>query len=336
METKRWSAGLAVGALTLALAPAAMAQSSSRRPVSPAVPGYQPHHGGGGGTYIRQMPPPPLGPNSLGLIEQGFQAMRNSSPRPNEFLYGRWNPRYEVVTQPHHGGVPIPGGYYYPSPYPPVYGYPGYPYGYAPYGYGYGYGYQGPVIQREVIIYGQGQPGYGNPGYGNPSYGPMPNQQPGAGAPPQRPQTPTRPTGEDFYLRGGAGQAETLSGALDEIRKAWLNGDFERFQSRVRLDGKLKIFVGGEQKYSMEGREFAAMIKDAMAKIDTLAFEFERPKSEEGGRATVAGKHTFLDQGKQKQTTSISYTLERVGGSWKIVEAGSAPAETPLPAPPAR
>lgn len=293
------------GVAVLSLAHSARAQSGYNR----NLPTY--HHGGGSVTV--QVPPPPLLPGSSGLLEQQFQQMRATSPRPNQFLYGRWNPSYETIRppvqyQPYPGGYG--GGYYYP--YPPVYGYPygGY-YNGLSYG-GYPYGYQGgnTVIQREVYVY--------------------PQNNAGQGGDVQRPQAqPTRPAvkpaeGGDFYLKPG--DAESLSGVLDDIRKAWLNGDFDRFQSRLRTDGKLKIFVKGEYRYALEGKEFGAMVKDAMAKIDTVAFEFDRPKTLEDGRVFVSGKHTFVDSDKQKQTTYISYVLEKLGGRWKITEAGSSTA----------
>lgn len=263
---------------------------------------------------IRQVPPPPLLPNSPGLLEEGFQAMRRSSPRPNDFLYGRWNPSYEVIRppiqyQPGHGGGhygPIYGGFPYGYPY-------GYPYGggyYSSFGYGYGYPYaygsNNTIVQREIYVY---------PPSAQPS-----TPQPAQPRVPER--APVRPSeGGDFYLRPG--EPETLSAALDDIRKAWLNGDFNRLQSRLNTEGQLRIFVKGQYRYAVDGRSFGGMVRDAMAKIDTVAFEFDRPKGEQGGRAFVTGRHTFVDGEKQKQTTFISYMLEKVGGPWKITEAGS-------------
>ena len=301
MQGKEIIFGLALGALTLSVAPAEAQSDQRRHRPSPPV--------------VIQRPPPLLGPNSLGLIEQGFQVMRGTSHAPDQFLYGRWNPQYQTIRPPvHHQGGGGGGGYYYP----PNYGYyPSYPYGYQQYNGFNPYGYQQPVIQREVIIYNNGA---------------APNAGYGGGAAPVQPQQGTqpapRPMDGDFYLRD-SGRQETLSAALDDIRKAWLNGDFGRFQARVREEGSLRIFVSGEFKYAVEGKAFTGMIKDAMAKIDTLAFEFDRPRADEPGRASVTGRHTFLDGDKQKQTTQISYTLEPVGGRWKIVEAGSAPTAPP-------
>ncbi|HEU4751593.1 MAG TPA: hypothetical protein VFU47_00715, partial [Armatimonadota bacterium] len=125
-----------------------------------------------------------------------------------------------------------------------------------------------------------------------------------------------------FYL-GNRKESESLSDALDDIRKAWLNGDVERIRSRFKAETKIRIYPKGEYKYSVESRDFSAMIQDAMKRIDTIAFEFDRPQSEDPNRAFVTGKHTFVDADQQRQTTYISYTLERLDGRWYITGAGS-------------
>jgi hypothetical protein len=260
------------------------------------------------GSYLRVLPPEhlqPMTPGSL-LIEQGFRYMRATSPNPNTFMYGRWNPRVEVVTPP--------PAYYVP----PVYPYP-YPYGGGGYGYPYG-GYPPVVLQQEVIILQDRMAEINR----NAGRGQLPagrSQAPGSEVRGGR-----REAGEG--IRPTRAANESLSDALDDIRKAWLNGDFERLKARIKSEGDVRIYLKGEYKYSIPGKDFAAALKDAMTHIDTTAFELDRPRSEEAGRVTVTGKHTFLDATKQKQETYISYTLERVSGRWKIIEAGSS--STPL------
>jgi len=300
---------LLLAALTLAAAGAAHAQTTNRngRPNNPPP------------TYTRVLPPEPLIRGSTGLLERDFMYMRATSPNPNGFLYGRWNPRYETYTSPlpnsggYYGGGYYGGGYYGGGYYPGGFygGYLGGPYFYGNYGN---------TVQREVIILRDG-------GYSQPA--PEPQRQPQR---PTQPQPPAQPsTGDDFYLRGDrpGESGDTVTAALDDLRKAWLNGDFERFQSRLNTAGKIRIFPKGEFRYAVDGREFAAMIQDAMTRIDTVAVEFDRPKSDPAGRAFVTGRHTFVDAQKAKQTTHISYVLEKVAGRWKVVEAGSSTAPIP-------
>jgi hypothetical protein len=267
--------------------------------------------GNGNGTTTIQIPPPLLGPMSLGLIERDFQYLRATSPRPNEFMGGRWNPQTVQVPR-----TQFQSGYGY------GYGYPGYGYGYGYSGYGYGGGIYvnggfangylsggfggGPtIIQRETVIIREGQSGRVDG------------------------QNASRPDSreDDFYLGGSRPRRsvadERLTDALDDIRKAWLNGDSARLEAR--FDGKtpVGIFIRGKYKYDVAGKEFSGMLKDAMKRIDTMSFEFDRPKTSEPGKAFVTGKHTFLSAEKEKQETYISYGLERIDGRWLITEAGS-------------
>jgi hypothetical protein len=302
------------GAQQTAQAPRPTPPTSQSAPYTSALPQYrgrpnQPR------PYVRELPPEPLGPNSLGLLEREFQYMRRTAPYPDKFLYGRWNPRYEVVTPPvtqYPGG----GGYYYPNvPYYGGYYYNGYP---NPYGVGvYGYApnrIPTTVVQQEVVVVQERARDL---------------QQSGALKDAPRTPAPTRDERsgnkgqlEDFYL-GGSKQNETISDALDDIRKAWLNGDVARLSARFKTEGKVRVYPRGEYKYTVEAKEFTSMLKDAMTKIDTVSFEFDRPKAEEAGRLLVTGAHTFVDADKEKRTTYVSYGLERTGGRWLITEAGS-------------
>jgi hypothetical protein len=319
--------GLGVALLSLGGAPA-RAQVSGRFPGSqpangrngrgngsglPQTPGVYP---GPNGTQVRVLPPESLGPNSLGLIERDFQRMRATSSDPDNFLYGRWNPRYEVINPPAQY-YPSSGGYYGPGYCPPGGYYPqaGYGYygGYGSQYYGGNSGYAGPqtVIQREYVVIQE-------------DGGDRDSRRAGEAA--GRGESGNRkPAEDDFYLRGRADRAasESLSDALDDIRKAWLNGDFERLRARFKTDGKVRIYPRGQYKYSVDAKEFAAMLKDAMIRIDTISFELDRPRSDSAGRVLVTGKHVFIDADKTKHETYVSYGLERADGKWRIVEAGS-------------
>jgi hypothetical protein len=278
------AAGAALGAALLtAASPGAEAQSGSRhRPKPP--------------PQIIEVPPPPLGPRSLGLLEQDFQRMRATSPNPNNFHYGRWNPQFQTI-QPRSGGF-FGGGFFYG--YPGYIGYPAYPvypYGGYPYGAGYGYYGQPPVVQRDIIVIPQ----------------PQPRQE-------ERPRVEPPRAPED---RPQPAQQESITDALDDIRKAWLNGDLERVRARLTAGSRVRLYPNGDYRYAVDAAEFGSMLQNAMKSIDTISFEFDRPKSEEAGRAFVTGKHVYVDAENSRRTTYVSYTLQRVDGRWKIVEAGS-------------
>lgn len=282
------------------------------------LPGYPP------GSYLVPINPTPANA-AAALVERDFQIMRNSVRNPNKYLYGEYNPQYRVVT-PNRNFYPSWGGGYYPG----GYGY-GFAYGGIGNGYGFGYGGQSPLVQQD-FYYVQGGDGYGANNYGGGGgyvqAQPQQRVQPRRDTPPSTDEAAPAEGKDDFYLRGGgkatSGAAEGLTDALDDIRKAWLNGDFDRLKARIATDGKVKVFPGGQYRYSQPGSEFAGMLRGAMEQIDTLSFEFERPKSEAAGRAFVTGKHVFTDNAGKRQEVYVSYGLERIGGKWRIVEAGSA------------
>jgi hypothetical protein len=230
---------------------------------------------------------------------------------------GRWNPG-RVQVYPSNSYFTPGFGYGYGGGYYPGGGYYGGAFLPSPYGYGGGY-------------YGGGYGGYTAP-YGNgiTNYNYNLPTAPTATSPAPQPATdtsaaaPSRP-GDDYYLRGSRA-AENLSDALDDIRKGWLNGDYGRLQARVPADGKVRIFSGGEYRYSLDGREFTNLLKDAMKRMDTVSFDLDRPTYTDRSHARVTGRHTFVGPDKARETVSVSYQLELSGGRWVITEAGSSTA----------
>lgn len=317
MQPVKQVSGMLLAAGLLAVGGGARAQSQFGPNGGNGAAGQPPRPGygtGGGFPTLPQLDPFSSTPQAL--LERDFLYMRatggnvrlppGSPLTPPTAVTGRY--RYTPGT----------GGYgYYP-------GFPGQAYGYyymAPSFFPQvpQYYYPGSVVQRDVVIIREPQ-NSGAPGSGAPS---VPANADRREQPESRRPASERAGGDDFYLKGRTAAAETLSDALDDIRKAWLNGDYERLRSRISPGGQVGVYPKGEYRYSVPAADFAGMLKDAMARIDTLAFEFDRPKSEEAGGAFVTGKHTFLDADKKKQETFISYRLERVDGKWRITEAGS-------------
>lgn len=267
----------------------------------------RPSHVPPGQSYVVPLPPYQPQTQAEELLLRDFMRMRATAPNPDKFLYGRYNPRFQVVTP--RPVVPFP---VYPYPYPGYYyGAPVLPNPYL--GIQYGYGGRLPLQsqQQEVIILREGNNGQAQQ--------PAPQQQREA-ARPAEPRTGS--LREDFYL-GGKGKSEALPDVVDDIRKAWLNGDYERLQARFKPEGTIGIYPEGKFKYAVSAKEFLNVAKEAMTRFDTVSFDLERPKSLQDGRVFIGGKHVFLDADKKRQETQISYVLERTGGRWYIVEAGS-------------
>jgi hypothetical protein len=258
--------------------------------------------GNGGFGFLR----PPLW---SGLIEQNFAFMRATSPFPNQFAGGMFNRRPFF----RHFG---PAGF---NAFVPSFGdfsFGGYGYGYSPSFYA-GYG-----------------PALGS--YSTPQYLPQPPviiierevvREPGDREPRQPEQIekgePAQPSAaeEGYYLAPKAG--ETPEDAVAEIRRAWMSGDYARLKSRLPETGKMRIYLEGKYRYSVDAAEFAQMTREAMARIDTISFTLDRVARQGEGRAFVSGKHSYYDPARRKHAVYVSYGLVREKGRWNIAEAGS-------------
>jgi hypothetical protein len=232
---------------------------------------------------------------------------------------GQFNPQYRSVAPPrdrrHHYGY-FGGGYV--DPYWGGFSYGGYVLG-APIGTtvfpsiysGYGTWYpqylpqDRVVVQREVI--------YMRP--------PEPPGEPRESRTEPRTRPDREPASGEYYL--SRPRQETLNDAIEDIRRAWLNGDYARFRSRVKEDGRVRIYLKGKYQYSVGSADFGQMTRDAMARIDTTGFELDRVARQGEERAFVSGKHTYMDPDKSKREVYVSYGLEREDGFWRITQAGS-------------
>jgi hypothetical protein len=271
-------------------------------------PGYG-YGGFGGGFGYR-------GPHSStwsGLIDQNFAQMRRTSPFPNQYAGGYYNPRphYHRFHSPSYGSFLYPTYGYY--------AYDGYAFGYSPALYGAHvpsvYSYYGSwyppylpqervyVIEREVIRERED---------------PEPRRD---RAPREGRLEPSSEEEGEYYLAPKSG--ETLEAVTAEIRRAWMNGDFDRLRARMRKDGKVRVYLKGKYRYSVDAADFGQMTRDAMSRIDTISFTLGPAKPRGDDRAFVSGKHVYYDPERQKHEVFVSYGLAREDGRWKIAEAGS-------------
>jgi hypothetical protein len=297
---KRWCAGLLTASAIVSVLgslAAGPAKAQARGSIT-----FRPLHGRrfDGPSPDALNNPPLFSPFSSGSLERNFAIMRATSPNPNLYMGGQLNPQRSRFR-----GGSFRGGFF-----------DGGGYGGAIYGGG---------------IYGGGfySMGYGFPYYGDGYYG--------GGIPPYVPQERViiiqreivipreeKQGDSDYYLTPRESRAsESLADAVEDIRKAWLNGDFERLKARIRDDGKVRVYLRGKYKYSISAGDFGQMTRDAMSRIDTSSFELNAPQHLEDGRAFVSGKHVYRDPDGEKREVFVSYVLERDGGRWKIVEAGS-------------
>jgi hypothetical protein len=263
----------------------------------------------------------PLAPFQQPDILRNYLQMRATSPRPNEFMGGQFNPQYisnrdnfaDVTYRRSSFGAPV-------IPEVVVFGSPTYYGGYNAYP-GYGAPYPAYAPQQPLII--QREIHYVHPDTRLAPNGvrPEPRVEPDSAPPEGRAAPRTEPAADDYYL--SRPRSETLDDAVQDIRRAWLNADFSRVKSRIRDDARVRIYLKGKYQYAVAGADFAQMTRDAMTRIDTTAFDLDRVANVGADRAFASGKHTYVDPDKTKREVHVSYGLVREDGRWKIAEAGS-------------
>jgi hypothetical protein len=246
-----------------------------------------------------------------GLIDRNFEIMRQTSPFPDRFANGFYNSRPFI----RHFGHPF--GRFYP-------------------GFG-GFYYPGYALSLGSSLYGFVPSVYSTYGSWYPPYLPVTNvyiiepddtrdrtQATPSAAEREEPSESSRSSSDsdsEYYLAPRSG--ETVEDALADIRHAWMNSDFTALKSRLRSDGRVRIYLKGKYKYSVDAGDFAQMTQDAMSRIDTVSFTLDRVTRQGGDRVFASGKHVYNDPNHVKHEVYVSYLLVKEDGHWKIAEAGS-------------
>jgi hypothetical protein len=266
-----------------------------------------------------------------GSIDRNYAQMRRTSPFPDRFAGGAYNPRPIILNY-----------YSYPT-----YTYPGYgDFCYSGYSFGIGFssgGYLG-YVPSVYSYYGSWYPQY------------LPTERvyiiererirdrddDDRGEPRTRSRRDADARSEavegregEYYLnpsprtsKPDATAAEPVAGesihdAAAAIKAAWMNGDSARLLSRLSKKGKVRIYLKGNYKYSVDATDFGQMSRDAMSRIDTVSFTLDRIQRKGDDQAFVSGKHTYTDPDRQKHEVYVSYGLVKEQGRWMIAEAGS-------------
>jgi hypothetical protein len=284
---------------------------------------------GRGPAYNYGSPNAPFGYNGphsttwSGLIDQNFAQMRRTSPHPWNFAGGAYNPRRVYSSY----GAYYPPTYYYPS-YGDFYfgGYafaagPGFYAGFVPSVYSYYGTWYPPYIPTERVYIIERERVRDRDTYDSE---PAPRTE--RAAPSEEPDGGyyLSPTPREDRVEDSAPAAnESLDEAVASIRSAWMNGDTERLMTRIVKKGKVRIYLKGKYKYSVDAADFGQMSRDAMSRIDTVSFALTHVQKRGDDRAFVSGKHVYYDPERQKHEVYVSYGLVKEQGRWKIAEAGS-------------
>ena len=109
---------------------------------------------------------------------------------------------------------------------------------------------------------------------------------------------------------------------LADIRSGWISGRYDLIERHVRDDRDIAILLDGKYDYSIVGEDYLAMTRDALGDLDTSGFVWSKVRERGDGMVTAFGEHSFYS-GDRIRTVYVSYTFQKVGSSYYIVEVGS-------------
>lgn len=145
--------------------------------------------------------------------------------------------------------------------------------------------------------------------------------------------------------------ASSFQAAFADIAQAWTDGDIDLIRKHLRdNDTRVSIFLDGKYSYSIASSDFSQITRDALDKLHTDSFSFNRIRKAKNGDVTAFGSHVYrasdaengadssgtvpFDQAgdgstdgdnlSAAKTIYVSYTLRRYGTEWDIVATDSA------------
>ena len=126
---------------------------------------------------------------------------------------------------------------------------------------------------------------------------------------------------DDYYLESQTYKA--LDEALSDVRSAWLSGRYDLIERHVMPNDKVAIFLDGRYDYSIDGEDYLHMTRDALQDLETVSFVWDNVRQRTDGTVTAFGTHRYFDASGNVKTVYVSYTLDKVGSEYYIVEIGS-------------
>jgi hypothetical protein len=114
---------------------------------------------------------------------------------------------------------------------------------------------------------------------------------------------------------------EGITEALDDLHRAWMEGDAASIHHRLAADRQIRIFSAGRHLLSLDREQYMRLVDDRMTRFRTVDLVFDRPRSQADGSVVVTGAHVLRDLHGARQDLSIAYELQRLGGIWRITGA---------------
>ncbi len=127
---------------------------------------------------------------------------------------------------------------------------------------------------------------------------------------------------DTYYLADSHSRVEN---ALRNIQRAWEDRDVDAFFRGVAPNAQIGVFIKNEYVYSVDRSDYYDMTRDAMDTIKTRSFDFYLARQRGNDTVWAYARHTYLDRDGNLETVYVSYTLQRISGSWYIIETGCSP-----------
>jgi hypothetical protein len=132
------------------------------------------------------------------------------------------------------------------------------------------------------------------------------------------PATPYRYYPTTYHVDDTAARAAT-----EDIRRAWFESEISTLAYHLTDQLDVRVYFDGKYEYTTTTEDYYAMTVDAMATMQTVALDFDRPIWLSTHEFFVTGRHVFYDPLDKRQTVYVSYRLRNLGGEWYIVAVGS-------------
>ncbi|MGQ9525448.1 MAG: hypothetical protein ACUVTZ_11505 [Armatimonadota bacterium] len=124
-----------------------------------------------------------------------------------------------------------------------------------------------------------------------------------------------------YYLSPGL--RTSLKETLDDIRDAWVHGEFDLLLRHLHSEGKIHVSIRGKYAYSLTPEDYRDMTKDAVENTDTKSFEWVRTEKLSDDEVIAKARHEFLDKDGERRTVYATYRLKQDHGVWWIVGVGT-------------
>jgi hypothetical protein len=128
-----------------------------------------------------------------------------------------------------------------------------------------------------------------------------------------------------YYMTSLRLDEEGVSGAMADIRRAWLDSDIDRLAYYLREEGKVSVYFDGSYCYSVSRDDYYTMTLDAISTVKTVEMDFDGPIWLSRSEVFFTGRHIFYNPDNERQIVYVSYRLHRYAGHWSIIAVGSSP-----------